>query len=302
MVFLFYAGRTVFIRRGRESMDQVREKYAMRVERLEQVARELRKRIVTMVYQAQSGHPGGSLSAADIVTALYFDIMRVDPEKPKDPNRDRFIMSKGHACPAWYASLAMKGYFDEEHLKTLRRFGSILQGHPDMKKTPGLDMSTGSLGQGAAASVGMALDGKQRKNDYHVYTILGDGELDEGIVWESLLVANKYKLDNLTYIIDYNKLQLDGTIEQVMPLEPLIDKFKAFGWHVITIDGHDMKVILQAFETAKEVKGRPTVIIAHTIKGKGVSFMENDKNWHGQAPNTLQYEQAMVELEGARNE
>jgi transketolase len=265
---------------------------------LEEMARKLRIEIIKMVYTAGSGHPGGSLSAADIVAALYFHVMRIDPGNPDWPDRDRFILSKGHACPVWYAALALRGFFPKEQLGTLRRVGSCLQGHPDMKKLPGLDMTTGSLGNGLSIGLGMALCGKLDRRGYRVYVMLGDGELDEGLVWEAAMCAHKYKTDNLTAIVDYNGLQLDGRIEDVMPLEPLAEKWRAFGWKVIEIAGHDFNQILTAIEDAKSTKGIPTVIIARTIKGKGVSFMENDPDWHGRAPVESEYRQAMAELGG----
>ncbi len=267
-----------------------------RVERLTVQAREIRKDIIRMIYKSQSGHPGGALSCTDILTVLYFDTMKIDPLNPKDPDRDRFILSKGHACPAWYSCLAEKGFFPMHHLDTLRQFGSILQGHPDMKKTPGVDINTGSLGLGASEAIGMALEGKMTKKDFQVYAVLGDGELNEGVIWEAAMSAGKFGLDNLTYFIDYNHLQLDGTTEQVMPLEPLAQKFESFGWETINIDGHSIVEILTAIEKRKTIKGKPVCIIAQTVKGKGVSFMENQRGWHGKAPNEEQYTQAMQEL------
>ncbi len=269
-----------------------------KVEHLTAQAREIRKDIISMIYASQSGHPGGALSCTDILTVLYFDVMKLDPKNPKDPSRDRFVLSKGHACPAWYSCLAEKGFFEKSHLNTLRQFGSILQGHPDMKKTPGVDINTGSLGLGASEAIGMALEGKFTKKDFHVYTVLGDGELNEGVVWEAAMSAGKFALDNLTYFVDYNHLQIDGTTEQVMPLEPLAQKFQSFGWETIDIDGHNIEEILSAIEKRKSIKGKPVCIIAQTVKGKGVSFMENERGWHGKAPNEEQYRQAMKELEG----
>ncbi|EMT37932.1 Transketolase, N-terminal subunit, partial [Thermoanaerobacter thermohydrosulfuricus WC1] len=252
---------------------------------LKQKAKEVRIDIINMLAEAGSGHPGGSLSCADILTLLYFDKMNVKPDNPKWEDRDRLVLSKGHAAPALYAVLAEKGFFPKEELKTLRKLGSILQGHPDMKSTPGLDMTTGSLGQGLSAANGMALAGKLDKKGYRVYVILGDGELQEGQIWEAAMTAAHYKLDNLTAILDFNGLQIDGPNREVKNIEPVNEKFKAFGWHVIEIDGHDFDQIDKAIEEAKATKGKPTLIIAHTIKGKGVSFMENQVGWHGSAPN-----------------
>lgn len=264
-----------------------------RVKFLNEKAKEVRINIIDMIYTAQSGHPGGSLSATDIVTALYFDIMKFDPKNPNWPDRDRFILSKGHACPVWYACLAMKGFFPIKELKTLRKFGSILQGHPDKRKTPGVDMTTGSLGQGLSFGVGMALEGKLEKKDYYVYVVLGDGEINEGMIWEAAASAYKYKLDNLIAIIDRNRLQVDGYTEEVMPMEPIDQKFQAFNWEVMNIDGHDMKEILLALEKAKTIKDKPTCIIANTIKGKCVDFMEDVCIWHGKAPNDEEYKEAV---------
>ena len=272
------------------------QKMDERVARLTHLARVNRRNIVKMIYQSQSGHPGGALSCTDIMTALYFDLMHINPENPKDPDRDRFVLSKGHACPAWYSCLCEKGFFPKHHLKTLRQFGSILQGHPDMKKTPGVDINTGSLGLGASEAIGMALEGKMTHRDFHVFAVLGDGELNEGIVWEAVMSANKYKLDNLTYFVDYNHLQIDGTTEEVMPLEPLAMKFESFGWQVLNIDGHSIEEILSAVGKRMAMKGSPVCIIAQTVKGKGVSFMENERGWHGKAPDEKQYLQAMKDL------
>ncbi len=263
---------------------------------LKEKAKIIRRDILSMIYIAQSGHPGGSLSAVDIMTALYFHFLKLDPMDPQWVNRDRFILSKGHACPVWYACLAERGFFPIEELLTLREINGRLQGHPDMKKTPGVDFTTGSLGQGLSGGVGTALGLKQNSINAKVYVMLGDGELDEGQVWEAALAAAKFKLDNLIAIIDYNNLQIDGTCSEVMPLEPLDEKWQAFNWHVLNIDGHNMDEILNAIETANQVRGRPTMIIARTVKGKGVSFMENDCDWHGIAPNTGQYIKAMHEL------
>jgi transketolase len=267
------------------------------VEQLERQALVIRRHIIRMIHGSQSGHPGGSLSATDIVTALYFHFMRVDPADPHWPGRDRFILSKGHACPVWYAALAERGFFPIEELMTLRRINSRLQGHPDMKKTPGIDISTGSLGQGLSAGVGMALGLRMDAPDARVYVILGDGELNEGQIWEAAMAAAKFKLDNLLAFVDYNNLQLDGWCSDVMPIEPLADKWRAFNWQTFEIDGHNMRQIVDTVEAAQQVTGRPCVIIARTIKGKGVSFMENQCDWHGKAPNQGEYEQAMTELQ-----
>ncbi len=266
------------------------------IEDLEKTAQIVRRDIIKMIYQAQAGHPGGSLSATDIVTALYFRVMRIDPENPNWPDRDRFILSKGHACPVWYAALAERGFYDKAHLGTLRQLNSILQGHADMVKTPGVDMTVGSLGQGLSAGLGMALSGKMRGKDYRVYVVVGDGESQEGSIWEAAMAAPKWNLDNLTVIVDKNRLQNDTFVEDVMPVDPLPDKWKAFNWNVIEIDGHDMAQVVEALETAKTIKGIPTVIIAQTVKGKGVSFMENVAIWHGKAPNHEQAAQALAEI------
>lgn len=266
---------------------------------LKQSANEIRKGIVASVHSARAGHPGGSLSCADILTYLYFVEMNVDPENPKDEDRDRFVLSKGHAAPALYATLAEKGYFPKEDLLTLRKLGSYLQGHPDMKRIPGVDMSSGSLGQGISAAVGMALAARIRGKDYRTYTILGDGELQEGQVWEASMFASSRKLDNLVVIVDNNGLQIDGDIAKVCSPYPINEKFKAFGFHVIEIDGHDFDQIETAFPEAKQTKGMPTAIIAKTIKGKGVSFMENQAGWHGKATNEEEYKIAMEDLEKA---
>lgn len=248
-------------------------------------------------YNAKSGHPGGSLSAADIYTYLYFKEMNVDASNPKIPQRDRFVLSKGHCCPSLYATLALKGYFSFDELNTLRHVGAMLQGHPDMKGTPGIDMSSGSLGQGVSAACGMALAGKLDNSNYRVYTLLGDGECEEGQVWEAAMFAAHHKLDNVCFIVDCNGLQIDGPVAEIGGIEPLDEKFASFGFNVIKIDGHDFDQIAAAFAKAKTADGKPTVIIASTIKGKGVSFMENQVGWHGTAPNKEQYEQAMSELE-----
>lgn len=265
---------------------------------LEKKAIQIRMDILDMIYVAQAGHPGGSLSAADIVTALYFRMMRVDPLDPQCPDRDRFILSKGHACPVWYAALANRGYFDRSHLKTLRKLDSILQGHADMKKTPGIDMTVGSLGQGICVGVGMALSARVNQRSYHVWVIVGDGEMQEGSVWEAALAGAKWKLGNLTVIVDNNGLQNDNYTETVMPMEPVADKWRAFGWHVIEIDGNCMAQVVEALECAAQIKDQPVAIVAATIKGKGVSFMENMPEWHGKAPNPAQFEQAMAEVAG----
>ncbi len=262
-------------------------------------ANTIRKGIVTAVYSAASGHPGGSLSAADIFTYLYFEEMNVDPADPKNPDRDRFVLSKGHVAPALYATLANKGYFPVEDLKTLRHVGSYLQGHPDMKHIPGVDMSSGSLGQGFSAAVGMALAGKLDQKDYRVYCLAGDGEIQEGQIWEAAMKAAHLNLDNLVLVVDNNGLQIDGNVADVCSPYPIDEKFKAFGFEVINIDGHDFDQIRDAFAKAKTVKGKPTAIIAKTHKGQGVSYMTDQAGWHGKAPNKEQYEQAMEELEKA---
>ncbi len=264
---------------------------------LKKTANEIRKGIVTAVYNAKSGHPGGSLSAADIMTYLYFEEMNVDPKDPKKADRDRFVLSKGHIAPALYSTLAHRGYFPVEDLKTLRHVGSYLQGHPDMKHIPGVDMSSGSLGQGISAAVGMALSSKLDNASYRVYTMLGDGEIQEGQVWEAAMFAGARKLDNLVVIVDNNGLQIDGDIAEVCSPYPLADKFKAFNFNVVEIDAHDFDQIDTAFAKAKETKGMPTAIIAKSVKGKGVSFMENQASWHGSAPNDEQYEQAIADLD-----
>lgn len=262
-------------------------------------ANTIRKGIVTAVYSAASGHPGGSLSAADIFTYLYFEEMNVDSADPKNPDRDRFVLSKGHVAPALYATLANKGYFPVEDLKTLRHVGSYLQGHPDMKHIPGVDMSSGSLGQGFSAAVGMALAGKLDQKDYRVYCLAGDGEIQEGQIWEAAMKAAHLNLDNLVLVVDNNGLQIDGNVADVCSPYPIDEKFKAFGFEVINIEGHDFDQIRDAFAKAKTVKGKPTAIIAKTHKGQGVSYMTDQAGWHGKAPNKEQYEQAMEELEKA---
>ena len=263
---------------------------------LKDIARNIRKDIVSMIHMSKSGHPGGSLSAVEILTALYFDEMNIDPNNCKMEDRDRFVLSKGHAAPVLYATLAHKGYFDREELKGLRKINRMLQGHPDMKGTPGVEMSTGSLGQGFSVACGMAMASKLDNAPWRVYTLLGDGEVQEGIVWEAAMSAAHYKLDNMVAFLDYNGLQIDGKTEDVMNIGPIVDKFKAFGWNVIEIDGHDFDQIFAALDMAKETVGKPTMIIAKTIKGKGVSFMENQAGWHGKAPNDDEYAQAMAEL------
>ncbi|MDC7244679.1 MAG: transketolase [Sphaerochaetaceae bacterium] len=271
------------------------------IEMLKNKAKEVRETILTMIYKAQSGHPGGSLSIADIMTVLYFRELRIDPENPHWNDRDRFVLSKGHACPAWYSCLYHRGFFDEKHISTFRRVNSILQGHPDMKKTPGVDMTTGSLGMGVATAVGMALDARLEGSSRRVYAIVGDGELNEGVVWEVMQSSCKFKLDNFCMIIDRNGLQLDGTTEEVMPFKDLSNTIESFGWFVQTIDGHSVEEIDKALQAARETKGGPSCIIADTIKGKGVSFMENQLKWHGRAPSDEEYELAVKEIRGEEN-
>jgi len=263
---------------------------------MQKIACKVRIWTIEGVFNAKSGHPGGSLSAADMMTYLYFKEMNVDPKDPKNPDRDRFVLSKGHCCPALYAVLALKGYFSTDEIKVLRHIGAMLQGHPDMKGTPGVDMSSGSLGQGVSAACGMALAGKLDNKDYRVYAMLGDGECEEGQVWEAAMFASHMKLDNLCLIVDFNGLQIDGNVNDVAGLEPLDEKFAGFGFEVIKIDGNDFNEIETALEKAKTVKGKPTVIIANTVKGKGVSYMENQVGWHGKAPNADEYKIAMDEL------
>lgn len=267
------------------------------IKQLQILAAKSRMGAILGTYHAKSGHPGGSLSAADIFTYLYFKEMNVKPEQPDWEDRDRFVLSKGHCCPSLYATLALKGYFDWNELTSLRHIGAMLQGHPDMKGTPGIDMSTGSLGQGVSAACGMALAAKLDNKDYRTYTVLGDGEVEEGQVWEAAMFASHNKLDNLVVIVDQNGLQIDGTVEEVAGIEPLDKKFESFGFEVIKIDGHDFEQIASALDKAKTVKGKPTAILAKTVKGKGVSFMENQVGWHGSAPNKEQYEQATAELQ-----
>ena len=270
----------------------------MEIHQLQEAAKAVRRDIILQIYSANSGHPGGSLSAADIMTALYFQVMDIDPADPAKAGRDRFVLSKGHAAPALYACLAERGFFDKEELKTLRKTGSRLQGHPSKKALPGVEMSTGSLGQGISVAAGMALAGKADGCKGRVYTLLGDGELQEGLVWEAAMAAGHYKLDNLCAVVDHNGLQIDGRNEDVMNVMPIAEKFAVFGWNVLEIDGHDMEQILDAFEMAEKCKGMPTVIVAETVKGKGVSFMEDQAGWHGKAPDLEQAKQAMQELGG----
>lgn len=269
------------------------------ISELKQIAIELRKSAITMIYEAQSGHPGGSLSAADIITALYFKEMNIDPNNPKWEDRDRFVLSKGHVCPILYAALGKLGYFPKEYLHKLRQEGSILQGHPDMKKCPGIDISTGSLGQGLSCAVGMAIAGKRDNRDYRVFAMVGDGECDEGQIWEAVMAGYKYKLDNLIVFVDNNKLQLDGTCDEIMPNIDLGKRFEAFGYEVFYIDGHNMEEIVATLDKIRASHNNlPKAIIADTIKGRGVSFMENQLGWHGVAPNDEEYKQAMEELDG----
>ena len=271
----------------------------MNKKELMKTANEIRKGVLTATHSAKSGHPGGSLSAADIYTYLYFEEMNIDPKNPKKADRDLFVLSKGHTAPGYYSALAQKGFFPVEDLTTLRKTGSYLQGHPDMKHIPGVDMSSGSLGQGISAAVGMAISAKLSGDTYRVYTLLGDGEIQEGQVWEAAMLAAHRKLDNLVVIVDNNNLQIDGKITEVNSPYPIDKKFEAFNFHVINIDGHNFDEIAAAFKEARETKGQPTAIIAKTVKGKGVSFMENQVSWHGSAPNDEQYAAAMEELEKA---
>jgi len=271
-------------------------KFDLSVPELEKMARQLRRHVITMTATAGSGHPGGSLSAADIVTALYFKVMRHDPENPRWPDRDRFILSKGHVAPILYAALAECGYFPVEELSTLRKLDSRLQGHTDRTLTPGVEMSAGSLGQGLSFGIGVALAARLDKRGYQAYVLLGDGECEEGQVWEAAMFAPHFQMDNLTAIVDNNGLQLDGRCCDIMGIEPLADKWRAFNWHVIEINGHDMSQILQALKEARQIKQRPTAIIAHTVKGKGVSFMENNVDFHGKAPTPQEAEIALKEL------
>lgn len=261
-------------------------------------SKEIRKNIIEMIYEAKSGHPGGALSCADIITYLYFEKMKVDVNEPQNGDRDRFVLSKGHAAPALYATLAQKGFFPKEELKSLRKIGALLQGHPDAKHIPGVDVSTGSLGQGISNAVGMALGLKLEEKKSKVYVVLGDGELQEGLVWEAAMSAAHYKLDNLVAVIDYNGLQIDGKNEDVMGISPLDEKWRSFGWKVISCDGHDYEDLDKAFNEADKAEGMPVMIIAKTVKGKGVSFMENQAGWHGQAPSLEQKEKAVNEICG----
>ncbi len=272
-----------------------------KITELKRIATDIRLGAVDAVFNAKSGHPGGALSSADILACLYFSEMKIDPANPKDPDRDRFVLSKGHSCPGLYAALAKRGYFDEKELKLFRHTGALLQGHPDMKAVAGVDMSAGSLGQGFSAACGMALSAKISGKDYRTYTLIGDGESQEGQIWEATMFAAHYKLDNLCLIIDNNNLQIDGKVSEVMNTMPYESKFEAFGWNVITVDGHSIEELLSAFASAKEVKGKPTVIVAKTVKGKGVSFMEDKAGWHGKAPDAQQYEQAVKELVEYKN-
>ena len=267
---------------------------------LEKTANEIRKGIVTAVHSAKSGHPGGSLSAADLFTWLYFREMNIDPEQPAKEDRDRFVLSKGHVAPGYYSTLAHRGFFPVEDLKTLRHTGSYLQGHPDRKHIPGVDMSSGSLGQGISVAAGMALSGKLSSKNYRVYALAGDGEIQEGQVWEAAMFAAHRKLDNLVVIVDNNKLQIDGTVEEICSPYPIDKKFEAFGFHAVTVNGHNFEELEEAFLTAKQVKGKPTVIITKTIKGKGISFMEDNLSWHSGVLNEVQYQLAMDELERER--
>lgn len=266
------------------------------IKELEQKAKQIRRLIIQMLAKAGSGHPGGSLSSADLITVLYFSVLRYDPKNPAWPDRDRFHMSKGHCCPLWYAALAEAGYFPKDKLWTLRQLGSVLQGHPD-RRTPGIEVASGSLGQGLSVALGMSLAAKMDKKDYRIYVLLGDGEIQEGNIWEAAMASSHYKCDNLCAMLDYNGFQIDGKICEIMALEPLAAKWQAFGWHVIEIDGHDIKEILSAYQEAKTFKDRPSIIIAHTIKGKGVSFMENVVDFHGRAPTKEEAERALKELE-----
>ena len=268
----------------------------MNIEDLKQKAKEIRKDIIEEVYNAKSGHPGGSLSIADIMAVLYFNELKIDEKNPRWEDRDRVVLSKGHCSPALYATLAERGFFSKETLKSFRKIDSNLQGHPDLNKVQGVDMTSGSLGQGLSVANGMAISAKMDNKDYRVYVILGDGEIEEGQVWEAAMTANKYKLDNLCVIVDNNNLQIDGTIEEVMSSYPIDEKFKSFGFNVLNIDGNNIEEIINAFESAKKTKDKPTCIIAKTIKGKGVSFMENKAEWHGKAPNEEEYIQAMREI------
>ena len=265
------------------------------VRRLEEKTLDIRHDVLNMIYRAKAGHPGGSLSAAEIVTALYFHVMNIDPNRPDDPDRDRFVLSKGHACPVLYSALAERGFFDKKELDTLRQYHSILQGHPDMNKVPGLDMTTGSLGNGLSVAVGMALSGRMKGQDYMTYVLLGDGECQEGMVWEAAMAASHHRLKNLIAIVDCNGVQINGWVNDILRVEPFADKWRAFGWAVIEIDGHDMRQVLTALHDARTMRC-PTVILARTVKGKGVSFMEHQWVWHGKAPNQEELSAALAEL------
>ena len=266
------------------------------IKELEKLANEIRIQIINQVYNANSGHPGGSLSSTDILTVLYFNQMNINEKEPQSPLRDRFVLSKGHCVPALYATLAKRGFIKEEELTKFRKIDGLLQGHPDKNKVPGIDMSTGSLGQGLSVANGMAISSKMNHEGYRVYCLLGDGEIEEGQVWEAAMTASKYKLDNLCVVVDSNNLQIDGTVEEVKGLDNIEGKFKNFGFNTIIVNGHDMQQLIDSFETAKLTKGKPTAIIAKTVKGKGISFMEGKAEWHGKAPNKEQYEQAIKEL------
>ena len=265
------------------------------VERLEEQAVQLRRDIVEMIHAAKAGHPGGSLSAVDMITALYFHVMRIDPQNPRWEDRDRFVLSKGHACPALYAALARRGFFDPKHLTTLRQYHSILQGHPDMNKTPGIDISSGSLGNGLAIGVGVAMSGRLHHQDYMTYVMLGDGEVQEGMVWEAAMAAHHHDLGNLVAIVDCNGVQINGWVNEIMTVEPLADKWRAFGWNVVEVNGHNMKDLLTVLHTAKTMR-HPTVILMRTVKGRGVSFMEDDCKWHGNSPSDEELVQAILEI------
>lgn len=265
------------------------------VERLEEQAVQPRRDIVEMIHAAKAGHPGGSLSAVDMITALYFHVMRIDPQNPRWEDRDRFVLSKGHACPALYAALARRGFFDPKHLTTLRQYHSILQGHPDMNKTPGIDISSGSLGNGLAIGVGMAMSGRLHHQDYMTYVMLGDGEVQEGMVWEAAMAAHHHDLGNLVAIVDCNGVQINGWVNEIMTVEPLADKWRAFGWNVVEVNGHNMKDLLTVLHTAKTMR-HPTVILMRTVKGRGVSFMEDDCKWHGNSPSDEELVQAILEI------
>jgi transketolase len=276
-------------------MDKCKKYSAKQIKDLEKKAKEIRRLIIKMLAKAGSGHPGGSLSSTDIMTCLYFSILRHDPNRPNWPNRDRFHLSKGHCCPVWYAVLAKTGYFSIDKLWTLRELGSILQGHPD-RRTPGVDVASGSLGQGLSVALGMALAGKIDRKDYRVYCLLGDGEIQEGNIWEAAMAASHFRCENLCAILDYNRYQIDGRVDDIMNLEPIEEKWQAFGWYTIEIDGHNIPQILEAFEEAKTVREKPTIIIAHTTKGKGVSFMENVIDFHGRSPTKEEEKRALEEL------